>query len=149
MSNDICGAETTSGEPCQNPAGEDGSCWIPSHNDPDAENPDGRPSKFTDERREDALQAAREGKSKAGCARAAGVAKSTLADWVDTREEFRNAFRRARAEGESELIRGGLTDEDVDSSMAKFLLASSFDYQKTEKIDADVTHDGDLLADFE
>jgi len=149
MSDDTCGAETTSGDPCQNPAGEGGSCWIPSHNDPDAENPSGRPSKLTDDRREAALEAAREGKSKAGCARAAGVAKSTLSDWVDANDEFRNGFRRARAEGESELVRGGLTDDDVDSSMAKFLLATSFDYQKTEKIDANVTHDGDLLADFE
>ena len=151
MTDDTCDAETTSGEPCQNPAGEDGSCWIPSHSDPDAENPGGRPSKLTDERREAALEAARDGKSKAGCARAAGVSDSTLLDWVDTHDEFRSAFRRARAAGETELLRGGLTDDDVDSSMAKFLLSTSFGYVKTERheVDADVTHDGDLLAEFE
>jgi len=33
-----------------------------------------------------------------------------------------------------------LRDEDVDTSMAKFLLASSFDYKKTEK--REVTGDG-------
>ena len=149
MSAEYCGYEDTTGaEPCRNPAGENGRCWIPTHqpheND-DVENP-GRPSKYTDDRAADAVAAAREGKSKAGCARSAGVSHSTLEDWLDADhtyedEDFRTAFRRARANGETELLEGGLYDDDVDSSMAKFLLASSFDYTKTERreVDADVS----------
>ena len=138
---DICGAETAStDEPCQHPAG---SCPVTSHSEDVEENPQGRPSKFSDERAQAAIEAAREGLSKAGCERAAGIGDGTLNNWLEanptftteegeTRQFFR-AFRRARRAGESELVRGGLYDDDVDSSMAKFLLASSFDYKKTEQ----------------
>jgi hypothetical protein len=89
---------------------------------------------------DDVLEAAETGMSKAGCARAAGVDKASLLRYLDAHEDFRTAFERARARGESELIHGGLRDEDVDTSMAKFLLASSFDYKKTERreVEADV-----------
>ena len=158
MSNDLCGAETTSDQPCQNPAGENGRCWIPSHNpDDDDENPGGRPSKFTDDRAQDAVEAAREGLSKAGCERAAGVGDGTINNWLDANpkftdesgeeREFLRAFRRARKVGESELVQGGLYDDDVDSSMAKFLLASSFDYKKTES--RELEHDTAEDAAFE
>jgi len=151
MSNDdICGAECADGTPCEHPAG---SCPVASH-DPDAgddvENPQGRPSKFTDERAQDAIEAAREGLSKAGCERAAGVGDGTLTNWLEADPEFTTsdgeqaqffrAFRRARRVGESSLVDGGLHDDEVDSSMAKFLLASSYDYKKTEK--KEVTGDG-------
>lgn len=132
---DVCGAECVDGTPCQNPAE---SCSIPSHSDPDAENPDGRPSKFDTEREQAVIEAAQQGKSKAGCARAAGVGEATLQRWLDAHDEFRSAFARARAKGESELIDGGLYNPDVDSSFAKFMLASSFDYKKTERVEADV-----------
>lgn len=61
---DVCGyAETTSGEPCQNPAVENGRCWIPSHNPgPDNENP-GRPTKLTRERQERVAAAIESGHS--------------------------------------------------------------------------------------
>jgi|GEM_PF-1808854 len=150
MSDDICGADTTGEEPCQNPAGENGRCWIPSHNDAGAENPAGRPSKFNDQRALDAIEAAREGLSKAGCGRAAGVADGTIQNWLDANptftdeegeeREFFRAFMRARRVGETNLVQGGLYDEDTDSSMAKFLLASSFDYKKTEQ--REVTGEG-------
>lgn len=140
---DICGAETTGDAPCQNPAGENGRCWIPSHTDPDASNPAGRPSKFTDDRARIALDAARQGLSEAGCGRAAGVSHTTIGRWKEIdpefetesgeRRQFRAAFRRARNAGESTLIENGLYDPDTDSSMAKFLLASSFDYVKSEQ----------------
>jgi hypothetical protein len=140
MTDDICGAECADGSDCQHPAG---SCPVASHSDDDAKDQQGRPSKFTDERARDAIEAAHEGLSKAGCERAAGVGDGTLNNWleanptfVDTggeERQFFRAFRRARRAGESELVQGGLHDDDVDSSMAKFLLASSFDYKKTEK----------------
>lgn len=153
---DVCGYETTDGHPCQNPPGENGRCWITSHNPGDGDdNPQGRPSKFSDDRASDAIEAATEGKSKAGCARAAGVDKATLERWLDSNPElpdggsFRNAFMRARAEGESKILEGGLYDEDVNPSMAKFLLASSFGYQKSEKRELETTGDGiEVVADF-
>lgn len=142
MSDDICGAETSStDEPCQHPVG---SCPVPSHSSDDVDvNPQGRPSKFTDDRAQDAIEAAEEGLSKAGCERAAGVGDGTLNNWLEANptfededgeeRQFLRAFRRARRAGESELVHRGLYDDDTDSSMVKFLLASSFDYKKTEQ----------------
>lgn len=141
MTDDLCGAPTTDDEPCQNPSGENGRCWIPSHNpDSDEENPQGRDFTLTEDDHDDILAAARLGASKRGCARAAGVSLSQLQRYLDAREDFRVSFERARAHGEAELIEGGLRDDSVDTSMAKFLLASSFDYKKTEK--REVSGDG-------
>jgi len=133
MTDDTCGADTVNGQPCQNPAGDDGHCWIPSHGDADAENPQGRDFAIGEADHEAILEAASMGKSVRGCARAAGVSLSQLQRYLEAHEDFRVSFERARARGESELIEGGLHDDDVDTSMAKFLLASSFEYKKTEK----------------
>jgi len=134
MTDEICGADTTGDQPCQNPAGENGRCWIPSHNpDSDEENPQGRGFSIDESDHDDILEAARDGVSKSGCARAAGVSHTELNRYLDAHPDFRSAFARARNTGERTLIEGGLRDPDVDSSMAKFLLASSFDYKKTEQ----------------
>lgn len=139
MTDDICGYEdTTTGEPCQHPAG---SCPVPSHSDSDAENPQGRDFSIEESDREDILEAARDGLSKAGCARAAGVSRPELNRYLDAHDAFRSAFRRARNEGEQTLVSDGLRDDDVDTSMAKFLLASSFGYKKTERREVDATVD--------
>jgi hypothetical protein len=54
----LCGAECVDGSACQHPAG---SCPVPSHSDPSAEDP-GRPAAFDDERkRELVLTAVRAG----------------------------------------------------------------------------------------
>ena len=138
MPEDICGAETADGTPCQHPATNDNSCWIDSHGGDTAV---GRDFRIGPDDHEDILEAAREGKSERGCARAAGVSSWAQLDrYLDAHPDFRSSFERARARGESELIEGGLRDDDVDSSMAKFLLASSFDYKKTERreVEADV-----------
>ena len=100
----------------------------------------GRDFAITEDDHDDLLQAAKTGLSLRGCARAAGVSHSQLRRYLDAHEEFRSSFERARAHGEAELIEGGLRDEDVDTSMAKFLLASSFDYKKTEQ--REVTGEG-------
>lgn len=147
MSDDteLCGADTTGDQPCQNPAGEDGSCWIPTHgSDDDVENP-GRPSTFTDELARRAIDAAETGKSEAGIEREVGVGDRTIFGddgWVDQghtfvdedgqKRDFSRALRRARARGEDEWLDEG-RGEDGDSSFAKFMLASSYDYKKTEK----------------
>lgn len=134
MTDEQCGAETTTDEPCQNRAGENGRCWIPSHNPEGSdENPQGRGFAIDEDDHSDILEAARKGKSQAGCARAAGTTRESLQRYLDAHPEFRGAFKRARARGEDELLEGGLYNPDVDSSMAKFLLASSFGYTKTEE----------------
>jgi len=86
------------------------------------------------------IEAAKTGLSKRGCARAAGVSHTALQRYLDAHDDFRASFAQARSRGETELIVGGLRDEDVDTSMAKFLLASSFDYKRAEK--REVTGDG-------
>lgn len=140
MTDDICGAETSSTDGvCQHPAG---SCPVPSHSDADAEDPQGRKFALDEGDHEDILDAARRGKSKRDCARAGGVSKDSLQRYIDAHDEFRDSFRRARAKGSDRLIEGGLCDEDVDSSMAKFLLASSYDYVKKEQ--RELEHSGDV-----
>lgn len=151
MSNDEqCGETKNDGEPCTYPAKhEDGKCGV--HTGCTDTDPGGRPSKFNDRRAQLAIGAAKEKKSEAGCARAAGVDENCIGRWKDanpsftdedgTEKEFREAFTRARATGESKLIHGGLHNPNVDASFAKFLLASSFDYVKEEK--QEVEHTGE------
>lgn len=149
MTNDeICGAPTADDTACQHPTTDDGDpgrCWIPGHNDTPSDqlNAGGRPSKFNDERARAAIEAARQSKSKAGCARAAEVDHTTLAYWLDDNPtfetasgevvDFSTAFARARRDGETVLVQGGLRNDEVDTSMAKFLLSTSFGYVKTER----------------
>jgi len=152
-STDICGStETTSGEPCQNKAG---SCpWHEGDEKPDT----GRPTLFNDERAQKAIKAAQNGQSKAGCERACGVGNGTINTWLDKNptftdkdgeeQNFFQAFRRARNEGENKLIKNGLYDPETDSSMAKFLLSSSFDYVKTEKQEVTGEGGGGIVIDL-
>jgi len=136
---DICGYEgTTTGKPCQHPAG---SCPVPSHADETADNPQGRDFSLSDDDHEAILNAARQGFSETGCARAAGVSWPELDRYLQAHPEFRSAFRRARHEGEKTLVRGPLINNpnemdpsatEIDGQHARFLLASSFDYKKTE-----------------
>jgi hypothetical protein len=140
MTDDLCGYDAPGG-PCQNPATEGDRCWIPSHSDPGAENPQGRKFAISESDHDDILDAARNGLSKAGCARAAGVDKASLLRYLEAHPEFRTAFARARERGELSLVRDGLRDPDTDSSMAKFLLSTSFNYIKTEK--RELEHSGE------
>lgn len=139
MSDDesICGStNTSSGEPCQNPAG---SCpW-----DHGEENSNGRDFKLSEDDHSAILEAAHLGKSETGCARAAGVSWQSLERYLDAHPDFRSAFRRARAAGETSYIEGGRDSEsDVDPSFAKFMLSSSYDYKNTEKREHEHSGDG-------
>jgi len=158
MSDDseICGYETAKGTPCQNPATEDGHCWLKAHGG-DVQN--GRDFEIGESDHDDILEAARMGASKAGCARAAGVEPPSLNRYLDSHADFRSAFTRARAKGEQRLLSGPLWNEDgaereMDGQHARFLLSTSFDYSKTEKkevdMDADIDADvaGDVTAEF-
>jgi hypothetical protein len=139
MTNEICGAECEDGSPCEHPAG---SCPVPSHSDPTAENPQGRDFTIGEDDHDDILEAARIGKSETGCARAAGVSSwAQLNRYLEAHPEFRSAFERARAAGETHYIReGGDPDGDVEASFAKFMLSSSYDYAEKEETE----HTGDL-----
>lgn len=154
---DYCGWPTSDGSACEHPASDDetGRCWQHTDN----ARTGGRPSKFDDERARQAVRAAREAKSKAGCARAALVDKHTLHRWLEKnptfetqsgdREQFRNAFSRARSEGERVLLQGGLRNDDIDSGMARFILSTSYGYVKTERKEHLVDDDADFDEDTE
>jgi hypothetical protein len=135
---------------------------VPSHADPDAENPHGRPSEFTDDLARAAIDAAETGKSESGVEREVGVGERTIFGpdgWVNqdltfvgadgTERDFSRALRRARARGEDEWIDEG-RGENGDSSFAKFMLSTSYGYVKTEKreVDMDADVDGDVTAEF-
>lgn len=141
MTDETCGHETGTGDPCQLPGSRaDGRCHH--HTDEADTDSGGRPTSFNDEDAQTAIDAARKGVSQAGCARAAGLPESTLRNWLDANEDFARSFAQARAEGEQRLVADGLTDPDTDSSMAKFLLASSFGYVKAEK--RELEHSGEV-----
>lgn len=164
MTDDKCGStDTTTGEPCQRPAGWGTESDIgPCKDHPTAESNRGRPSKFDDGPALRAIEAAKEGQSKGGCARSAGVTRRTLNRWLDAnptftdlegeQQEFRPAFMHARNIGEEKLVRWGLYGEDddgrdIDSQHARFLLSTSFDYVKTERREHLVDDDADLAGD--
>ena len=140
--NTICGYETAAGTPCELPASKpDDRCHhhteVVDHADA------GRPPALDESDHETILDAAESGLSKAGCARAAGVGEATLHRYLDKHDEFRRSFARARKVGETRLVQGGLLDDEVDTSMAKFLLSTSFDYVKTEKRELEDVTEGD------
>lgn len=102
----LCGAETTSGDPCQNPAA---SCPWHNTDDPPAT---GRPSKLSHTRQEEICQAVEAGKSLTSAARMAGVDRTTVYGWIDRGEadkeagkdneftEFYDRLTRAKGHGE-------------------------------------------------
>jgi len=146
---DVCGHPTQSGDPCQHNTTEEGDpdrCWVDSHNEADVprEQQPGRPSKL-EEYGDDILTGARQGMTLAGCARLAGIDESTLHRWINKYDEFAAELKRARAQGELQHI------QTINESGSQFLLERSYGYIKREKreVDADVTHDGDMLAEFD
>lgn len=152
MTDDTCGAECVDGSACQHPAD---SCPVPSHSDPDADNPHGRDFSITPDDHDAILEAARKGMSESGCARAAGVDWPQLNRYLEAHPDFRSAFTRARHEGERKLVEGPLMDDrhpdapEMDGQHARFLLSTSFDYVKTEKRQLETEGDTALVeVDF-
>ena len=148
---DECGYPTDGGDgpPCELPASKaDGRCHH--HTDTDERSNGGREWAISEADHEDILEAARDGFSKAGCARAAGVGEASLQRYLDAHEDFRSAFMRARHSGERTLVKGPLVDHpdapgggpEIDGQHARFLLSTSFDYQKTEK--KELEHSGEV-----
>jgi len=150
MTDDVCGHPTQGGDgpPCELPASKaDGRCHH--HTDTDERANGGREWAINESDHEDILTAAREGFSKAGCARAAGVGEASLQRYLDAHDSFRSAFMRARHKGERTLLKGPLVEregdpESIDGQHARFLLSTSFGYTKTEKKELeDVTEGSD------
>lgn len=138
---ETCGATTANQGECKNPAGDNGRCWIPTHNPDNTEdNPHGRPSKLDDHEGE-IIQSAKSGMTIENCANAAGITEQTLYNWLDEHEDFFEAFKRARREGAQKLIQQGLHEGNgYDSQFARFLLQASHGYVKTER--REVTGEG-------
>lgn len=135
---DKCGYIKEDDEPCQLPGSrDDGRCH---HHTDDTVTDGGRPSKFNEERKQRLLEAAEAGMTIDGCARSAGIGVSTLYDWFDKYPDFSEAFNRARAKGEMELV------EEVSQRNPQFILERSYDYVKTERreIEAEHEHSGDV-----
>jgi hypothetical protein len=131
MTNTICGEPRSDGDPCQWNVDAKGPC--PFHDD-SKETPDnGREFTIAESDHDTILESARQGLSQSGCARAVGVDEKNLRRYLDAHEDFRRAFMRARKEGETKLVLGGLQNPEIDSSFAKFLLSTSFDYVETER----------------
>ena len=148
MTDDVCGHPTEGGDgpPCELPASKsDGRCHH--HTETDERANGGREWTIDESDHEEILTAAREGFSKAGCARAVGVDEKTLRRYVDAHDDFRRDFMRARHKGERTLLKGPLVEregepESIDGQHARFLLSTSFDYQKTEK--KELEHSGEV-----
>ena len=106
---DVCGHETANGTPCQNPATDDGSCWLDAHGGSAA--PSGRPREAPDRSTQETIASVveRGGSIREACRRA-GVHREQLKRWMDYGEEedagpfqeFRDRLVRARGEGEAE-----------------------------------------------
>lgn len=64
----------------------------------------GRPSKFTPEREQRLLDEVRSGNSHRVACRAAGITEETLSQWRRHKPVFAEAFMRAEAESEADLV---------------------------------------------
>lgn len=123
MTEETCTAVKNDGEPCTYTAKhDDGKCGIHT----DEKDNIGRPSEV-DEHTDDILVGARQGMTKEGLARLAGVDESNFYRYLDRNPEFRKSLKRARAQGELKHL------QSVNDRGSRFLLERSFGYVKTEK----------------
>jgi len=136
---DVCGYETTDGQPCElPPSRSDGRCHH--HTDAGERKNGGRDFAIDTSDHDAILEAAELGASKAGCARAAGTTRQALQRYLDSHEDFRTDFARARHRGERELLRGALYESDdetrdMDGQHARFILSTSFKYAEKKELE--------------
>jgi len=134
MTEDTCGAECVDGSECQHPAG---SCPVPSHSDSDADDPQGRPSDFTNETKEAIYAAVGSGLKVGHIANAAGISPDTLRRWtcciddlgdgiVTTNDpcDFCEGYARAHADGAREVL---------EECRPEFRASASFGYNETQR----------------
>jgi transposase-like protein len=123
----VCGVKTADGTPCQNPANENGHCWIEAHGG-DVE--PGRDSKLTKERQEAIAGAIEQGASISEAARKNGIHRETFYRWMSKGEEqeegpyadFHDRLTRARGQGEASyrtaLMQIAIENNDTATLMA-------------------------------
>lgn len=137
-----CGYDKDDGKPCRRPAGWGTESQMGHCKDHAEEYR--VPRKLDEETASTLRGAARAGAKIKDCAAVAGIARSTLWDWLNTGEEhasndldtplaeFYRTFQRARGAGAVELLR---------DSSSEFILERSYGYVKTEK--REVEHSGE------
>jgi len=147
MSDDICGYPTAEdGSPCQHPASDGDSCWLPSHGG-DAESDGGRPRALDDENtRQRVLVAVGQGLKVEHQASLAGISPDTLRRGLCCVEtprnpsldpdpcEFCGNYAQAHANGAREVLQ---------DCRPEFIASASYGYIKEERRDITST-DGSL-----
>jgi hypothetical protein len=125
MSDEICGStNTTSGDPCQNPA--DSCPWHEVDETPDT----GRPSKLSYERQEQIAAELEAGKSLNSAARKAGVTPQTVYNWLDRGEvEKQNGNENAYTEFLERITRAKGHGEDFYFNLALELAKENGDHR--------------------
>lgn len=112
MSDDKCGHPTDGGDggPCQNPATDDGSCWLDAHGG--SSNKSGRPTKLSHAKQEAIAADIEQGRSMRSAARKQDLTPQTVMNWMqrgeadleeDKENEYTQFFERiTRAKGYGE-----------------------------------------------
>lgn len=106
----------------------------------------GRGAPTVDEHIDDIVAHARKPISDRGVIRLSDIGWSTHQEWMDKDIEpfatYQERYANARAESEFELTKKGL-EGDYDSSLVKFLLKATHDYDDKQTVE----HEGDGLGD--
>lgn len=138
---DICGHDTEgsgngNGPPCQNPPTEQGGdperCWIPSHNGKDStENPP-HLQPTVEEHLDDIRPHLEKPISDKAAIAQSPISRKTHKEWLNKDGEpfasYQEMYHDARAVAEERLVERGLVG-DYDSSLVKFLLKATMDYE--------------------
>jgi len=118
---EICGAETSSGGKCQNPAK---SCPWHDENGERTDVETGRKGKYNEETVEAIVEAAKEGLPLRSCARAGNIDESTFYAWMDEKEEFSERVKEARTKAEMKLAKQARKKDP------RYILTRSFNWDK-------------------
>lgn len=106
---EICGAVTADGTPCQNPPSEGDHCWLDGHG---GDVQVGRDPKLTKQRQESIADMLEQGHSIAAACRCNDIGQSTFYEWLEKADqqdegiyvEFADRVARARGAGERRLV---------------------------------------------
>lgn len=139
MTDDICGYEKDDGEPCELPASrDDGRCHH--HTTADDADSGGRPTKLTYERQEGIASMLEQGQSMTAAARAHGLSKPTIFNWMQRGEaekeagneniytDFFDRITRARGKGEQMYVAQlrSLAEDEGDTATLMAMLKQRF-----------------------
>lgn len=103
-----------------------------------------------DEHIDEILRHARKPISDRGVFRLAPIGRSTHKEWMsksgEPYETYQHRYNKARAEAEEQLVEDGLYG-DADSSLVKFLLKATHDYEDKKSVDLDADVDQKITGD--